>query len=99
MAESTITAKVQTTVPADIRALVGAKPVTRLVWSAMPDGMGIGFSPTWLFEDEMAPGDLQVLLPGWPAQPIPVHLVSPSQRRQAAKVKAFADHVVAAQEK
>lgn len=37
-AESTITAKGQTTVPADIRALVDAKPGTRLVWSAMPDG-------------------------------------------------------------
>jgi AbrB family looped-hinge helix DNA binding protein len=38
MAESTITAKGQTTVPADIRALVHAKPGTRLVWSAMSDG-------------------------------------------------------------
>jgi AbrB family looped-hinge helix DNA binding protein len=38
MAESTITAKGQTTVPADIRALIGAQPGTRLVWSAMPDG-------------------------------------------------------------
>ncbi|MFO1341045.1 MAG: type II toxin-antitoxin system PrlF family antitoxin [Burkholderiaceae bacterium] len=38
MAESTITAKGQTTVPADIRALVQAKPGTRLVWSVMPDG-------------------------------------------------------------
>jgi AbrB family looped-hinge helix DNA binding protein len=38
VAESTITAKGQTTVPADIRALVDAKPGTRLVWSAMPDG-------------------------------------------------------------
>ena len=38
MAESTITAKGQTTVPADIRALVRAKPGTRLVWSVMPDG-------------------------------------------------------------
>lgn len=36
--ESTITAKGQTTVPADIRALVQATPGTRLVWSAMPDG-------------------------------------------------------------
>jgi antitoxin PrlF len=39
MAESTITAKGQTTVPAEIRALVAAKPGTRLVWSAMPDGI------------------------------------------------------------
>lgn len=38
MAESTITTKGQTTVPADIRALVDAKAGTRLVWSVMPDG-------------------------------------------------------------
>lgn len=38
MSESTITAKGQTTVPADIRALIQAVPGTRLVWSAMPDG-------------------------------------------------------------
>jgi len=38
LAESTITAKGQTTVPADVRALVHAKPGTRLVWSVMPDG-------------------------------------------------------------
>ena len=38
MIESTITAKGQTTVPADIRARLGAGPGTRLVWSAMPDG-------------------------------------------------------------
>lgn len=38
MAESTITSKGQTTVPADIRALVNARPGTRLVWSVMPDG-------------------------------------------------------------
>lgn len=38
MTESTVTAKGQTTVPADIRALIDAQPGTRLVWSAMPDG-------------------------------------------------------------
>lgn len=38
MAESTITAKGQTTVPADVRALVHAGPGTRLVWAVMPDG-------------------------------------------------------------
>ena len=36
--ESTITSKGQTTVPAEIRAFVHAKPGTRLVWSVMPDG-------------------------------------------------------------
>ena len=38
MAESTITSKGQTTVPPDTRALVHAKPGTRLVWWVMPDG-------------------------------------------------------------
>jgi antitoxin PrlF len=38
VAESTITAKGQTTVPADIRAIIRAQPGTKLVWSAMPDG-------------------------------------------------------------
>jgi antitoxin PrlF len=38
MSESTITSKGQTTVPADIRSLVNARPGTRLVWSVMPDG-------------------------------------------------------------
>jgi antitoxin PrlF len=38
MTESTITAKGQTTVPADIRAQVQAKAGTRLVWSVLADG-------------------------------------------------------------
>lgn len=38
MAESTVTAKGQTTVPAEIRERVGATPGTRLVWHVMPDG-------------------------------------------------------------
>lgn len=66
---------------------------SEVVRSAVLSGMGIGFSPTWLFEDELAKGDLQVLLPDWFAPSIPVHLVSPGQRRQSAKVRAFADHL------
>lgn len=38
MAESTITTKGQTTVPAEVRALVHAKPGTKLVWSVTPEG-------------------------------------------------------------
>lgn len=36
--ESTITAKGQTTVPAEVRKLAGAKPGTRLVWHVLPNG-------------------------------------------------------------
>jgi DNA-binding transcriptional LysR family regulator len=56
-------------------------------------GMGIGYSPTWLFEDELASGSLQVLLPDWPAPSLPIHLISPLQRRGSAKVQAFAAHL------
>jgi bifunctional DNA-binding transcriptional regulator/antitoxin component of YhaV-PrlF toxin-antitoxin module len=38
MAESTITAKGQTTVPLQVRSRIGATPGTRLVWHVMPDG-------------------------------------------------------------
>jgi antitoxin PrlF len=35
---STLTAKGQTTVPMDIRVLLGAKPGDRLYWNKTPDG-------------------------------------------------------------
>lgn len=38
MAESTITAKGQTTVPLQIRVALAAAPGTRLVWHVLPDG-------------------------------------------------------------
>ena len=68
---------------------------SEVIRAAVLSGMGIGYSPTWLFEGEMAAGELQVLLPDWPAPPLPVHPVSPPQRRQTAKVLAFAQHVAA----
>jgi AbrB family looped-hinge helix DNA binding protein len=38
MTESTITAKGQTTVPADIRLAIGGSAGTRLVWHVLNDG-------------------------------------------------------------
>jgi DNA-binding transcriptional LysR family regulator len=69
---------------------------SEVVRAAVLSGMGVGYAPTWLFDEEMSQGHLQVLLPDWPAPPMPVHLVSPSQRRESAKVRAFAEHLVAA---
>jgi len=53
-------------------------------------GMGIGYSPTWLFEEELASGEVERLLPDWDTPRSPIHLVSPPQRRHSAKVGAFA---------
>lgn len=66
---------------------------SEVIRASVLSGMGIGYSPTWLFEDELATGALQVLLPDWPAPSLPIHLVSPPQRRSSAKVQAFAAHL------
>jgi DNA-binding transcriptional LysR family regulator len=56
-------------------------------------GLAIGYVPTWLVDEELAGGELQVLLTDWPASPVPISLVSPRERANSAKVKAFGDHV------
>lgn len=38
MAESRLTTRGRTTVPAEVRKALGAKPGTRLAWHVMPDG-------------------------------------------------------------
>ncbi len=59
-------------------------------------GIGIGYSPRWLFDAELASGEVQVLLPDWLPTALPIHLLSPPQRRHSAKVKAFGDAVARA---
>jgi len=68
---------------------------SEVIRAAILAGMGIGYSPTWLFDEEIASGEVQILMPGWRTQPLPMHLVSPPHRRHAAKVQAFGDHVAA----
>lgn len=59
-------------------------------------GMGIGYSPTWLFADQIRAGTIIRLMPDWESPATPIHLVSPPQRRNAVKIRAFADFVGAA---
>ena len=56
-------------------------------------GMGLGYSPDWLFSQELRSGEVTRILPDWSAPVLPIHLVSPRERRHSAKVKAFAEHV------
>lgn len=69
---------------------------SEVVRAAVLSDMGIAYAPTWLFEQELAAGEVQVLLPDWMAPSLPIHLVSPLQRRANAKVLAFAEHVASA---
>ena len=41
MSESTITAKGQTTVPADVRERLHSTPGSKLVWTPLPDGRAL----------------------------------------------------------
>ncbi|WP_042882812.1 LysR family transcriptional regulator [Cupriavidus necator] len=63
--------------------------------AALLSGMGIGYSPTWLFDEELATGGLRQLLPEWETVPMPIHLVTPQQRKHSAKARAFAEFVAA----
>ena len=64
--------------------------------SAVASGMGIGYVPAWLFDDELASGDVVRLMPDWESPPSPIHLVSPPERKHSAKVRAFVAHLSAA---
>ncbi|MET3107647.1 DNA-binding transcriptional LysR family regulator [Oxalobacteraceae bacterium GrIS 2.11] len=63
---------------------------------AVMNGLGIGYAPIWIFENEIMSGEIQVLLPDWSLPLLPIHLVCPSQRRKTAKVSAFSDYLARA---
>lgn len=65
---------------------------SEVVRASVLAGMGICYTPTWLFESEIANGEVIRLLPDW-FLPSPIHLVSPQERRHSAKVRAFVEHV------
>lgn len=63
---------------------------------AVVTGMAIGYAPTWLFEKELASGEVVRLMPAWESPQSPIHLVSPPERKHSAKVRAFVEHISAA---
>lgn len=65
---------------------------SEVVRAAVLAGMGVCYTPTWLFEREIASGEVLRLMPDW-SRPSPIHLISPQERRHSAKVRAFVDHV------
>jgi DNA-binding transcriptional LysR family regulator len=69
---------------------------SEVIRAAVTSGMGIGYSPIWLFERELDRGEVVRLMPGWESPASPIHLVSPPERKHSAKVKAFVEHVAAA---
>jgi DNA-binding transcriptional LysR family regulator len=58
--------------------------------------LGVSYAPPWFFTEAMARGEIVRLLPDWRAPPLPIHLLTTPERRGAAKVCAFGDHIAAA---
>ena len=66
---------------------------SEVIRSAVIGGMGIGYAPTWLFESELASGEVIRIMPDWDSPQSPIHLVSPPERKHSAKVRAFVEHI------
>jgi DNA-binding transcriptional LysR family regulator len=66
---------------------------SEVIRSSVLAAMGIGYAPAWLFDEELASGEVQRLLPDWSAPPSPINLVSPQERRHSAKVAAFTSFI------
>lgn len=56
-------------------------------------GMGIALSPVWLFSEDLQAGRVTAMLQDYTAQSLPMHAVSPANRRQSARVIAFVDYM------
>jgi len=65
------------------------------VREAVLAGMGLAYAPHWLVEKELARGEVELAMPHWQGQALPMQLVSPPQRRLSGKVRAFGDHLAA----
>jgi DNA-binding transcriptional LysR family regulator len=55
-------------------------------------GIGIALTPLWLFGDDIRAGDVVTILVDYRPEPLPIHALSPSNRRSSAKVKACVDY-------
>ncbi|OGB29924.1 MAG: LysR family transcriptional regulator [Burkholderiales bacterium RIFCSPLOWO2_12_FULL_61_40] len=58
---------------------------------AVLGGIGMGFMPEYMCEDELRSGQLVEVLPGWSPRPGIFHAVYPSRRGMVPAVRAFLD--------
>ncbi|PHV06066.1 LysR family transcriptional regulator [Janthinobacterium sp. BJB412] len=56
-------------------------------------GLGILQMTNFLLEPMLADGRLELLLPDWTSEPLPVHVVYPQNRHLSAKVRVFVEWV------
>jgi DNA-binding transcriptional LysR family regulator len=64
--------------------------------SAVLDGIGIAYSPAWLFEDAIRDGRLKVLLATHRGPPVPIHFVYAANRLLPTRARLFMDFIASA---
>jgi DNA-binding transcriptional LysR family regulator len=63
---------------------------------AVLDGMGIAYSPAWLFEDAIRDGRVKSLLASHRGPPVPIHFVYAANRLLPSRTRVFMDFIAAA---
>jgi len=66
------------------------------VRAAVLSGLGIAQAPLWLLAQEIASGQVQVLLPDLQPERLPINLVYPAGRRVPMRVRVLIDYLIAA---
>lgn len=60
------------------------------------EGIGISYSPVWIYGDDLRAGRVRPILTRFGAPPLPLNVVFQPSRRPSLKVKVFVDHFEAA---
>lgn len=68
---------------------------TNAAVAAVKAGLGIGCAPSFLVQQAIGLGELELVLPDWQPPSIPIHVVYPPNRHLSAKVRVFVDWIVA----
>ena len=61
------------------------------VREAVLGGIGLALSPSWMFGDELATGQVRAVLGGYRAGQVPIHAVYPTRRHLAPRTRAVID--------
>ena len=61
------------------------------VREAVLGGIGVALSPSWMFGDELATGQVRAVLGGYRAGQVPIHAVYPTRRHLALRTRTVID--------
>jgi DNA-binding transcriptional LysR family regulator len=78
----------------DITSHFSANDATVLLQAVLA-GAGITLLPTYLMDDHLDKGALQIILPEWTAPPMTIYALFPSRRHLSPAVRALLDFLVA----